>query len=541
MDERTARKQQPKQIAPERVARMFERLRDGVPDYDFDESFSPFQSSYDNWHYIGRSKPSKEKPAVIVPGLAQGTDGSRPYSLRTKSDYSASDDASISTVTSPAGDYPKQRWVVARVSKHTLRLEREYKQALSLRKLSDDDNIHFVKPLSFHRLPPKQPGDKALAVSMVEAPGRDYLKDLVIMGPNNYRASGEAWMQEGQAPVPLLTFLNFAIGASECCEILHHAHGQVHGEIRSDAFHYNRETNVVKLINFGSGARSFEHGLTSAGWSSLTAERGVEHKLQFIAPEQTGRLPAEPDSRTDIYSLGIIFWTMLTGRPAFAGSTPLEIMQNVLSRRIPPATSIRSDVPDAISSVIQKMTHKSIEDRYNSASGVKHDLVSLKKILTDGDTEALSNFKVATHDVSSFFKLPSHLVGRSEQRQTIIDVIECAARRFARSQPLSKKGLMSLNSGAASLTSSDRLESTLLDDVISDSTSSGTGNRLSRLNSISEIAPVTSRTHDGMTAEGNAIGGHFGRQGFGSTESGLSSAQSGMSQLSMARENGHRP
>ncbi|KAK6413622.1 Chk1 protein kinase, partial [Oleoguttula sp. CCFEE 5521] len=179
MDERMAKKRQPKQIAPERVARMFERLRDGVPDYDFDESFSPFHSSYDNWHYIGREKPSKEKPAVIAPGLS--TDVSRPYSLRTKSDYSASDDASVSTATSPAGDTPKPRGVVARVSKHTLRLEREYKQALSLRKLSDDDNIHFVKPLSFHRLPPKQPGDKPLAVSMVEAPGRDYLKDLVVM------------------------------------------------------------------------------------------------------------------------------------------------------------------------------------------------------------------------------------------------------------------------------------------------------------------------------------------------------------------------
>jgi serine/threonine protein kinase len=267
----------------------------------------------------------------------------------------------------------------------------------------------------------------------------------------------------------------------------------VHGELRGDAFHYNKDTGHVQLINFGSGARSFEHGLTSAGWSSLTAQRGVEHKLQFIAPEQTGRLPAEPDSRTDIYSLGILFWTMLTGLPAFAGNTPLEIMQNVLSRRMPTATSIRPDVPDALSAIVQKMAHKSMDDRYNSASGVKHDLQTLKKILTDGDTKALDDFKIASNDVSCFFKLPTHLVGRQQQRDTIINAIEQAAKRFARTQPLSKKGLINLGSGQ-SFTSSDRLDSMVLDDLLSDSASSGgTKDRESRLNSVSDLTPVSSR------------------------------------------------
>lgn len=62
----------------------------------------------------------------------------------------------------------------------------------------------------------------------------------------------------------MLTFLDFAVGATECLEILHHGHEIVHGEIRGDAFHF-AEDGVVKMINFGSGARSFENGLTSAG------------------------------------------------------------------------------------------------------------------------------------------------------------------------------------------------------------------------------------------------------------------------------------
>jgi serine/threonine protein kinase len=88
----------------------------------------------------------------------------------------------------------------------------------------------------------------------------------------------------------------------------------VHGEIRGDAFHFLEQTGQVKLMNFGSGIRSFENGLSSAGWYSLSREGGIEYKLRFIAPEQTGRLPAQPDGRTDIYSLGVLFWCMLTVR-----------------------------------------------------------------------------------------------------------------------------------------------------------------------------------------------------------------------------------
>lgn len=507
MDERTHKRQQPKQVAPERVARMFERLREGIPDYEFDQDNVPFHSSYDNWHFLGKrravKRPQSSSSGSTLKTPTSATHDSLPQSVRSHSDYEPHDESVNGAGSTESGE-KKEQFVIARVSKHALRLEREYKQAVSLRKLSEADNVHFIKPLAFYRLPAKQAVDKPLAVSIVEAPGKNYLLDIVEFGPNFYRANNEnlpqATVKEKQ--MPLLTFLDFAIGASECCEILHHGHEMVHGELRGDAFHYNRDTGTVRLINFGAGARSFEHGLTSAGWSSLTAERGVEHKLQFIAPEQTGRLPAEPDSRTDIYSLGILFWTMLTGVSAFAGKTPLEIMQNVLSRRLPSATGVRSDVPDALSAILQKMTHKAMDERYNSASGVKHDLQVLKKILTDGDTDALNSFKVAQNDISCFFKLPTHLVGRQQQRDTIIAIIERAAKRFEKgqNQPLAafKKGLISLSSGTSMYTASDRLGEGGLDELISESTSSGGSHRGSRLNSMAEVTSVSSNRFANM-------------------------------------------
>ncbi|KAK4545160.1 hypothetical protein LTR36_003711 [Oleoguttula mirabilis] len=481
---------------PAHFKRLYERLRDDLPVYEFIESFTPFHSSYDNWHFYGKQRPKRGAGArkkntghghghghghSHASGSGSGS-GSRPASSRTRSDYDASaeDDE----------EKPKDLWVVARVSKHHLRLEREFKLCQILCQQSDMEYKHFVRPIEFGRLPARQPGEEVLSYSIIEAPGRNYLRELVEMGPNHYQGTPASPQSHPGGQIPLLTFLDFAIGAVRCCELLHHGNDIVHGELRADAFHYNKESGTVRLINFGSGARSFEHGLTSAGWSSLMSERGLEHKLQFIAPEQTGRLPAEPDSRTDIYSLGILFWTMLTGQPAFEGKTPLDIMQNVLSRRIPLVSNVRRDVPDALSAVIQKMTHKVKEDRYNSSSGVRHDLQELRRILTDGDQEALANFKVATADVSCFFNLPGHLVGREKQHKIVMDVIEKAAERSLRAAPITRKGLYSLSSGS-SMVSSDRPEVSLMDDMMSDSTSSGDRDRdrESRLTSIPEMTP----------------------------------------------------
>ena len=181
---------------------------------------------------------------------------SRPESTRSKSEFGAGSDET---------EKEKDTWVVARVSAHALRLEREFKLCQKLTAESDPESRHFVKPLQFGRLPPRLPSDLPLAVSVVEAPGRNYLIELVEFGPNFYAGNPDSPRIQRHGQVALLQFLDFAIGASECCEILHHGNEMVHGELRSDAFHYNKETGVVRMINFGSGARSFENGLTSAG------------------------------------------------------------------------------------------------------------------------------------------------------------------------------------------------------------------------------------------------------------------------------------
>ena len=331
------------------------------------------------------------------------------------------------------------------------------------------------------------------------------MKELVDFGPawfgarpeptSNYLGA-ENTASSPSSQVPLSVFLDFAIGATECLELLHHGQGVVHGEIRMDSFHFSLEAGTVKLINFGSGPRSFENGLTSAGWLTLSREIGIKNKLQFIAPEQTGRMPAEPDSRTDIYSLGVLFWTMLTREPIFVGETPMDIIQSVLGRRITPVSNKRLDVPDIISSIIQKMTQKQIDERYHSASGLKYDLLEVQRILGDGDGEALKNFKIGTRDVSSFFILPTAIFGREEERKMIVNVIEKVSQRQQTTNiTVNGNGLYSISSG--STMSDARMESS---DNGEGSTSDASSAKRSRSNSAAATPPVSQRNNSGESA-----------------------------------------
>ena len=357
--------------------------------------------------------------------------------------------------------------VVARISTHILRIEREYHLCKSFIQTSDPESVHTVKPLDLIRLPNHQADEGALIVSIFEAPGRNYLKDLLDLGPaylaprlsDGRDVSEKSDVSDSQGQVPLSMFLDFAIGACECLELLHHGLRVVHGELRADAFHFDRDNGLVKLINFGSGPRSFENGLTSTGWITLSREIGVKHKLQYIAPEQTGRMPAEPNSRTDIYGLGVLFWIMLTGKPPFQAEAPIDIVQAVLGRRMPLVSSERIDVPDVIAKIIQKMTQKQMDDRYHSTSGLKYDLIEVQRLLGEGDNESLADFNIGSKDVSSFFVLPTHIAGRDEERNRIVEVIEKIAKWQMSHEDRFKSGVYAFGSTSGTSTMSERFDS----------------------------------------------------------------------------------
>lgn len=270
---------------------LLQRLNE-IPGYTWDLNCTPFHSSYDNWHFFGKQHAVPDPhSASASPVQANRATPPRVPSNETRpplrAHKSSNSETSVATAINDKDTEPEPRWVVARVSVHALRLEREYRISKLIIAQSDANLKHFVAPIEFVRLPSRRESDQALVVSIFECPGDNYLKDVVQLGPNAYKLNQGAGTTLERAEfehgeVPLAVFLDFAVGAAGALEILHHQFRLVHGELRGDAFHFNRETGAVKMINFGNGSRSFENGLTSHGWNSLNRQVDIQHKLQFV-------------------------------------------------------------------------------------------------------------------------------------------------------------------------------------------------------------------------------------------------------------------
>ncbi|KAI9264962.1 hypothetical protein BDA99DRAFT_604282 [Phascolomyces articulosus] len=238
------------------------------------------------------------------------------------------------------------------------------------------------------------------------------------------------------SPMPiydLCTFLRFAIKCFQALEFIH-KHNNWHHEINLNALQWDgTDEGPVKLWNFGSGSKSLESYLSSEGWRKTAKNKRLMNMLQsllvYMSPEQTGRTTYTPDHRSDIYSLGIVFFTILTSRAPFEGR-PLEILNGILSKKIPLAHELRADLPEVVSRIIEKMTNKAPDDRYTSAHGARSDFEEcLKRLMTTGESpstsqESISSFTLAQHDVASVFTLPKSIYGRQNSISEITFIIE---------------------------------------------------------------------------------------------------------------------
>src|SRR4029079_10283208 len=96
--------------------------------------------------------------------------------------------------------------------------------------------------------------------------------------------------------------------------------------------------------------------------------------LPYMSPEQTGRMNRTLDSRTDLYSLGVTFYQMLTGKLPFEARDPVEWVHCHVARAAPSPSEIVPEVPEPIARIVLKLLSKMPEDRYQGARGLRLDL-----------------------------------------------------------------------------------------------------------------------------------------------------------------------
>jgi len=145
----------------------------------------------------------------------------------------------------------------------------------------------------------------------------------------------------------------------------------------------------------------------------------TDNHLPYISPEQTGRMNCEIDYRTDFYSLGIIFYELLTGTPPFTGSKPMELIHAHMAKSPAIPMEIQKNIGEPLANIIMKLLEKSPDQRYQSAYGIKSDLLHCLEQNNSGKT--LSPFQVAQHDVSEKFRFPEKMYGREIEVAMLID------------------------------------------------------------------------------------------------------------------------
>jgi len=158
--------------------------------------------------------------------------------------------------------------------------------------------------------------------------------------------------------------------AKQVCEGLTEAHklGVVHRDLKPQNIMIDREGNA-RIMDFGIARSLSGKGITGAGVMIGTPE--------YMSPEQAE--VKEIDQRSDIYSLGIIMYEMVTGRVPFEGETPLGIAMKHKSEMPKNPTELNSQIPEDLSQVILRCLEKDKENRYQSAEEVRSELTSIEK------------------------------------------------------------------------------------------------------------------------------------------------------------------
>ncbi|MGD9369762.1 MAG: serine/threonine-protein kinase [Desulfobacteraceae bacterium] len=145
----------------------------------------------------------------------------------------------------------------------------------------------------------------------------------------------------------------------------------------------------VKISDFGISKANTEPSLTQAGV--------IKGKLAYLSPEQA--LGQQVDHQADIYSLGLMFYEILTGSRIYQFDSDIEAIRTIPEMEIVPIKQMRKDIPDQLNEIVMKCLAKDKNERYQDAMTVHDDLVKLKATLNlPYDASDLSTYLRTTFD-----------------------------------------------------------------------------------------------------------------------------------------------
>jgi PAS domain S-box-containing protein len=287
--------------------------------------------------------------------------------------------ASLLLVVAPTAEHPSPQSL--------RRLEHEYS-------LADDlDSAWAAKPIALTR-------HQGRTILVFEDPGGEPLDRILC--------------RDKEQPLDVALFLRLAI---DIALALGHVHqrGLVHKDVKPE--------NVLVALEPSGGASHI--WLTGFGVASrLPREQRLPMPLEFItgslaymSPEQTGRMNRSIDARSDLYSLGVSLYQMLTGSLPFTAADLLEWVHCHIARQ-PVAPADRRTIPEPLSAIIMRLLAKNAEDRYQTAAGLVADL---ERCLAQWQKHGrIDSFPLCSDDLSDRLLIPEKLYGREREVDALL-------------------------------------------------------------------------------------------------------------------------
>jgi predicted ATPase/signal transduction histidine kinase len=207
------------------------------------------------------------------------------------------------------------------------------------------------------------------------------------------------------APMEPGQFLPLAIRIAAAVADIHQLN-VVHKDLKPENILLHPTTGEVKIADF-------EIASTLPCQRQAAGVRLIEGSLPYMSPEQTGWTNRALDQRSDLYSLGVTFYQLLTGKLPFQASDALEWVHCHVARSPVPPAEVVPSVPQPLSLLVMKLLAKETGERYQSARGLRHDLEKcLVEWTARGDIEP---FALGERDVADRFQIPQRLYGREQE------------------------------------------------------------------------------------------------------------------------------
>ncbi len=164
--------------------------------------------------------------------------------------------------------------------------------------------------------------------------------------------------------------IKITIGILKALDYIHN-HGVVHRDLKPENIMVDDQDNI-KLIDFGISSKEGAKRLTYTGYTQVLGTP------EYISPEQVkGK---RGDARSDIYSLGIMFYEMLSGKTPFSGPSPLAVMNDRLANHPLPPRVAEASITPQLQEVLYRAIEREPKNRYPSAHEFSRDLEHLDQV-----------------------------------------------------------------------------------------------------------------------------------------------------------------